>query len=82
MERAGSLGIARASENIVILYNPPGSEVPVIKLVAMDRYGRKIQQRTESMVSFGTNKNSGSLRAMSLGSSASSDEGDNSGHFP
>lgn len=50
VERAAALGIARPSENIVILYNPPGSEVPVIKLVAMDRYGKKMDQRIESVL--------------------------------
>jgi pyruvate kinase len=51
VERAASLGIARPSESIVILYNPPGSEVPVIKLVALDKQGKKMDRRIGSMAS-------------------------------
>merc|ERR1712176_489694 len=51
VERAASLGIARPSDSIVILYNPPGSEVPVIKLVQIDKQGKKMDRRIGSMAS-------------------------------
>ena len=76
VERAATLGIARASQQIVILYNPPGSEVPVIKLVSTDRRGCGLDQtgRDQSVANFGTPfGNKFSVKSMA-GSSGSEDE--------
>ena len=76
VERAAGLGIAGASENIVILYNPPGSEVPVIKLVSMDRTGKKMDQRIQSSMNFAAMQNNAAM------GSSGSESGDTSGvHF-
>ncbi|QDZ19726.1 pyruvate kinase [Chloropicon primus] len=75
VERAALLGIARPSENIVILYNPPGSEVPVIKLVAMDKFGKRMDQRIQSMLDV-------TAASGRLGGSSGSESSLEGGQFP
>lgn len=82
VERAASLGIARPDQNIVILYNPPGSEVPVIKLVSVDRQGQNLSRRFSSVANNMFQASSGvTLVGGSSGSESSFNE-DDVGVFP
>jgi len=81
VERAADLGIAGADQNIVILFNPPGSEVPVIKLVSVDRQGKKMDRRVGSVANNMFSASSVSVLGGSSGSESSLDERD-VGIFP
>ncbi len=71
--RAIGLGIAKPHDHIVCLFNPHGSNVPVIKLVSVDSGGRKIAERTTSMASNMNTIASGVNTSGSLASLKSSD---------